>query len=161
MLETGKPDAWHEQLLATIRERAAKNQTTLAAKPRATEITEPVYNWPEVSNRLGRATAVALLEDAPLFNPRHTGLRRYVIFRIRRLIVILLRFVTNRQSEFNNHLVQSVHETGKAVRRLERRLATQDGEICRLRDRISHLERHSTAAEPLSPNVSEIIRKAS
>jgi hypothetical protein len=161
MFETGQPDAWHEQVIATIRERAAKNQTSLACNPNATATDAPIYNWPEVSNRLGRATAVSAVEDAPLCNPRHTGLGRYIIIAIRRRIVILLRFLTNRQSEFNNHLVQSVHETGTAVQRLERRLAAQDQEIWHLRERISHLERHSTAAEPLSRHASETIRKAS
>src|SRR5579862_3361004 len=98
------PDAWHDNLLDTIRERAQRNETQLNAH----SPNPHVYNWPEVSSRLNQATTVALAQEAPLVGPHHTGLRRIIVGAIRRLIVTLSRFLTNRQSEYNISLVDSM-----------------------------------------------------
>jgi hypothetical protein len=149
MSETGPPDPWHEALLATIRERAEENQRQLGTTPAASR---PVYNWPEVSSRLSRAAAVAVADATIPVDRRHTGLRRGLILAVRRLIASLLRFLTARQSDYNLGILEAMHETGRAVRSLEKRLAAQDEELTQLRERISHLEKHLSA---------EVVRKAS
>jgi hypothetical protein len=142
MSATGSHDPWHEALLATIRERAETNQRQFGASPVATV---PVYNWPQVSSRLSQATAVAETDATIPVHRRHTGLRRALILGIRRVIIVLLRFLTVRQSEYNLAVVHAVRETGRGVRSLEKRLAAQDEEIRQLRQRISHLETHLPA----------------
>ena len=148
MSEPAPRDAWHDNLLDTMRARA--EQIRHQASPSVADT--PVYNWPEVSSRLGRAAAVAVADDAIPMSSRHTGLRLVVLVRVRKLTVALLRFLTVRQSEYNLGVLHALRETGKAVRSLEQRLAERDKEIRQLRERISHLEQHLP---------SEIVRKAS
>jgi hypothetical protein len=149
MSETGAHDPWHEALLATLRERAESNQRQHGASPVANV---PIYNWPEVSSSLSRATTVAVADATISVDRRHTGLRRALILGIRSVVVALLRFLTARQSEYNLAIVHAARETGRGVRALEKRLAAQDEEIRQLGQRISHLEEHLPV---------DIIRKAS
>jgi hypothetical protein len=139
MSELGPRDAWHEELLTIIRERAQKNQRHCGP---STAGTAAVYNWPEVSSRLSSAAAVAVADATIPVDRRHTALRRALILGVRRLIVSLLHFLTARQSEYNLGVLHALRETGKAVRALEQRLTAQDEEIRQLRERISHLEKH-------------------
>ncbi len=139
MTELQPRDAWHDDLLATIRARAEQNEQRLGPLPGAND---PVYNWPEVSSRLSRAEAAAVADAAIPVDRRHRGIRRVLILRVRTLIVSLLRFLTARQSRYNLDVLQALRETGKTVRSLETRLTARDDEVRQLRERLSHLERH-------------------
>jgi hypothetical protein len=149
MSETGSPDPWHDALLATLRGRAE-------AKRRQRDPTPParasVYNWPEVSSLLSRAAARAVADATISVDRRHTGLRRALILIVRRFLASLLRFLTARQSDYNRAVLDALHQTGRAVRSLEQRLAARDDELSQLRQRISELEKHLSA---------EVVRKAS
>jgi hypothetical protein len=138
MSEAGSCDAWHDALLARIRERALENRRQHSPTPQASL---PIYNWPEVSSRLSRASAVAVADATISLDRRHTGLRRELIFQIRGLIAYLLRFLTSRQTAYNLDVLQALRETGRGLRALEQRLAQQDQDIGQLRNRISHLEK--------------------
>jgi hypothetical protein len=139
MSDIGPRDAWHEQLLETIRARAERNQRQPGLVPTASR---PVYNWPEVSSRLSRAAAVAVPDATIPVSRRHSGLRRALILRLRRLIVSLLRFLTVRQTEYNLGVLHALRDTGKAVRSLEQLLLARDEELRHLRERVAHLEKH-------------------
>jgi hypothetical protein len=142
MSEPTPRDAWHEDLLATLRARAEKSRRQAGPTPTADV---PTYNWPEVSSRLSRAAAVAVADSAISVGRQHTGLRRALIVRLRGLMVSLLRFLTSRQSEYNLGVLYALRETGGAVRSLEQRLAVHEKEIGQLRERITHLEAHLPA----------------
>jgi hypothetical protein len=144
MSETGTRDAWLDDLQRRIRTRAEKSQLLRDERPIAPV---PAFNWPEVSSRLGQAAAVAVADDKIPVGRHHTGLRRVVILRLRRLIVAALRFLTTRQSEYNLGVLHALRETGKAVRSLENQLAIQNEEIRQLRERLSHLEEHPPVEE--------------
>ena len=112
----------------------------------------PVYNWPEVSSLLSRAAARAVADATISVDRRHRGVRRALILTLRRFIASLLRFLTARQSDYNRAVLDAVHQTGRAVRSLEKRLAAKDDELSQLRQRISRLEKLLPA---------EVVRKAS
>lgn len=139
MPEAGSRDTWLDDLQRLIRTRAQMRQLQQGDTPIAPV---PVFNWPEVSSRLGQAAAVAVVDDNVTVGRHHTGLRRAFILRLRRFLVAAMRFLTVRQSEYNLGVLHALRETGKAVRCLEKQLAIQNEEIRQLRERLSHLEKH-------------------
>jgi hypothetical protein len=149
MSEPADHDPWHDALVATIRERADKNRRRQGTTP---TMHRSVYNWPEVSSLLNRAAARAMADATISVDRRHAGLRRALILTLRRCIASLLHFLTARQSSYNCAILDALHQTGRAVRSLEKRLAAQDIELIQLRQRISHLEKLLPA---------EVVRKAS
>jgi hypothetical protein len=142
MSQIDRPDPWHDALLATIRERADKNQRrhgTISVAHGS------VYNWPEVSSLLSRAAARAVADATIPVDRRHSGLRRALILAVRRLLASLLRFLTARQSDYNRAVLDALHQTGRAVLSLEKRLAAQDEELSQLRERLARLEQRPSA----------------
>jgi hypothetical protein len=142
MSETPTRDPWHDTLLATVRARAEQSRRRRDTTPPAHV---PVYNWPEVSSLLSRAAARAVADATIPVDRRHTGLRRALILAVRRFLASLLRFLTARQSDYNRAVLEALHQTGRAVRSLEKRLAARDEQLRRLRERISRLEQHLSA----------------
>jgi hypothetical protein len=105
------------------------------------------FNWLEVKSRLKIAAGLTRLGEMPLL-PRFHGFRRRLALIAARGVLILTRFLTNRQSEFNACLIESVREMGLGLHALEKRVLEQQEQIHRLENTIAQLQMRLPSATP-------------
>ncbi|HEY7156633.1 MAG TPA: hypothetical protein VH575_21875 [Gemmataceae bacterium] len=159
MSGTNDPDWDLDELKARIREQAAgMRERAAAAVPLAARSSAAwSFNWLEVKSRLKIGARLAQLGEMPLL-PRFHGLKRRLALAASRVVLLLTRFLTSRQTDFNVCLLDALREMGEALHTVETRLVQQQEQIRLLEATVSQLQMRVSSG---SGRRSELERKAS
>ena len=97
------------------------------------------FNWLEVKSRLKIADGLAKLGAMPLL-PRFHGLKRRVALTASRVVLVLTRFITSKQTDLNVYLLRRLREMGEAMHAIETRVIQQQEQIHLLETSLSQLQ---------------------
>jgi hypothetical protein len=149
-----------DKLKTRIREQAAEMRERVAASVPLTARSSSAwaFNWLEVKSRLKIAEGLSRLGAMPLL-PRFRGLKRQVALVASRVVLVLTRFITSRQTDFNINLLETLREMGEALHAIETRVIQQQEQIHLLEAQLSQL--HMRLPGVVSPRRGEMERKAS
>jgi hypothetical protein len=130
-----------DELKTRIREQAsAMRERTAAAVPlTARSASAWSFNWLEVKSRLKIADGMAKLGAMPLL-PRFRGLKRRVALAASRVVLVLTRFITSKQTDLNINLLLTLREMGEAMHAIETRVIQQQEQIHLLETSLSQLQ---------------------
>jgi hypothetical protein len=134
------PDWDLDELKARIREQAAEMRERVAASVPLTARSSSAwaFNWLEVKSRLKFAEGLSRLGAMPLL-PRFRGIKRQVALIASRAVLVLTRFITSRQTDFNINLLETLREMGEALHAIETRAIQQQEQIHLLEAQLSQL----------------------
>lgn len=149
-----------DDLKARIREQAAQMRERAAASVPLTARGSSVwsFNWLEVKSRLKFAEGLSRLGSMPLL-PRFRGMKRQLALAASRLVLVLTRFITSRQTDFNLNLLETLREMGESLHAIETRVIQQQEQIHLLETALSQMQMRLPSILP--PRRSDLERKAS
>jgi hypothetical protein len=145
------PDWDLDELKARIREQASSmRERTAAAVPlTARSASAWSFNWLEVKSRLKIADGMARLGALPLL-PRFRGVKRQIALAASRVVLLLTRFITSKQTDLNINLLLTLREMGEALHAIETRVIQQQEQIQLLETAVSQLQlRVSGSSSPV------------
>lgn len=159
MSGTNDPDWDLDELKARIREQAAsmRERATASVPLAARSAAAWSFNWLEVKSRLKIGAGLAQLGAMPLL-PRFHGLKRRLALAASRVVLLLTRFLTSRQTDFNVCLLDALREMGEALHTVETRVVQQQEQIRLLEAAVSQLQLRVSSG---SGRRGELERKAS
>lgn len=162
MSGTNHPDWDLDDLKAKIREQAAAMRERAAASvPLAVHSSSGwSFNWLEVKSRLKIGTGLAQMGNMPLL-PRFRGLKRRIALVASRAVLILTRFLTSRQTDFNVCMLDTLREMGEALHAIETRVIQQQEQIRQLETSLGQLQMRVSSPHSGLSRRGELERKAS
>ncbi len=134
-------DTFLEGLHMRIRTQAAQRRAQIAASaPLTPQAPAPwTFNWMEARRRMDIASRMSRIAAPPqLSNSR--SWRRWISSLTARTVTRLTRFMTNRQTDYNVCLLETVHDLAAALHEMETRAIQNQEQIRQLENVLVQLQ---------------------
>jgi O-antigen chain-terminating methyltransferase len=150
MIEPNNPEITVDELMAKIREEVARRRAANSSptpQPSSTGAVATGIDWPRLHAGLHAAERYAQVGTFVPNWPRFGRVRRSLARCVARVLLYLSDFITTRQREFNNAVLQSLRALSDGLPHVENRFVEQgkrlddlEGERDQLRNRVTVLE---------------------
>jgi hypothetical protein len=138
-----------ETLRTRIRARAARRQAEIAAANPLTPQAPPpwTFNWLEARRRLQIAAGMAHIAQPPQLQ-HSRGLKRWLSSLTAKVVLRLTRFMTNRQTDCNVCLVETLLDMAEALHEAETRSIQYQEQIRHLQACLVQLQMRGGSLSP-------------
>lgn len=150
MIEPNNPEINVDELMAKVREEVARRRAANSSptpQPSSTGAIATGIDWPQLHAGLHAAERYAQVGTFVPNWPRFGRVRRSLARCVARVLLYLSDFITTRQREFNNAVLQSLRALSDGLPHVENRFVEQgkrlddlEGERDQVRNRVTVLE---------------------